>query len=173
VGASAPLARPVFSELKLSLPPGTHQLLTPHPDPDRRAMPLMEPQGGDVVFDRTDFPGVYRLVAGNGSGTNVPVAALNVPAEESELERIEPTTIAGLLPDVAVSFVRADDGTASGTSATLAQSGGQQGATSSFPLAALALAFFVGEVLLGWSIGRGGTRGLTQSRQDAKQEGGT
>ncbi|NQT54234.1 BatA domain-containing protein, partial [bacterium] len=26
VGASAPLARPVFSELKLSLPPGTHQL---------------------------------------------------------------------------------------------------------------------------------------------------
>lgn len=162
VEAAAPLAQTVFTELRLALPPGAHQMLTPHPDPERRAVRLMQPQGGgatggDVVFEDTRFPGVYRLWAGDTAPDDptkaLPVAALNVPPQESELGRIDPVAIHGLLPGISVSFLRAD-----GSAESLGQSGGRETATSGFPLAALAMAFLVGEVLLAWSIGRGGAR---------------
>jgi len=78
-----------------------------------------------------------------------PVAAFNVPAQESELECIDPAAIRTLLPDVAVSFLRAEGG-----GEGLSESGGEQTAASTFPLAALALAFLMGEVVLAWSMGR-------------------
>ena len=159
VEAAAPLALPVFAELRLSLGPGMHQMLLP----DGRAMPLMPPPEGDLVFDRTGQAGVYRLAAGDAPPEDPtaapPIAALNVPAAESELERIEPTTIHALLPGISVSFARGD-----GRAETFREGGPARTAASSFPLALLAVAFLLGEVLLAWSMGRSAVAG----RQEAK-----
>ena len=82
-----------------------------------------------------------------GSNAGVPVAALNVSAEESKLERIGPSAVRSLFGGRPVSFSTASpmgfDTAAAGVSAA-----------SSFPLAALALVFLLGEVLLAWSMGR-------------------
>ena len=156
VEAAAPLALPASAELRLSLAPGAHQMLTP----DGKAVPLMRPPEGDLVFDRTDAAGIYRLAAGDAPdrsparGTRdpeavPPVAAINVPAQESELERIDPMAIHALLPNVAVSFLRSD-----GSAESLTESGGTQTAASTFPLAALAMAFLLSEVILAWSMSR-------------------
>ena len=154
VEAAAPLGLPAYSELRLSLPPGTHQILTP----DGRAIPLQPSALGDALFDRTEIPGIYRLIAGDVVPENPeaapPVAAINVPAVESELERMDPATIQRLLPQTNVSFLRAD-----GSAESLGEGSGAQTAASTFPLAALALAFLVGEVVLAWAMGRPSARG--------------
>lgn len=149
VEAAAPLSLPTHTELKLSLPPGAHMVLLP----DRRAVPVMRAQEGETVFAQTELAGIYRLAAGNVPPEDPekapPIAALNVPAQESALERVDAATIQGLLPDTSVSYFRPDGG-AEG----LAQGSGEQSAASSFPLAALAFAFLLGEVILAWSMGR-------------------
>jgi len=78
-----------------------------------------------------------------------PIAALNTPTQESELERIDPTTIHALLPRAAVSYLRAD-----GAAESIGQGTATRSAASTFPLAMLAMACLVGEVLLAWSMGR-------------------
>jgi len=163
IEGAAPLSRPAFCELKLDLPPGTHQMLTP----DGKAMPLLRPQEGDLIFDRTALAGVYRLVTGEAlpesPDSAPPVAALNVPAAESALERIEPAAVHALLPDASVSFLRAD-----GSAEPLAGGRGSHTAASSFPLAALAMAFLLGEVLLAWSMGRASIAARHQARASAE-----
>jgi hypothetical protein len=147
VEAAEPLARTVFDELTLPLPGGAHRIVAP----DGKATPLAQPTQGGLVFDGTELAGVYRLVAGDAAPeTATPLAALNVPAAESELERLDPTAIHELVPNVAVSFVRPD-----GSQEPLIGEGGVQTAASTFPLAALAVAFLVGEVVLAWSMSRG------------------
>ena len=72
---------------------------------------------------------------------------------------IEPTTIHTLLPGAAFRFQRGD-----GRAEALGQGGAARSAASSFPLAALAMAFLLGEVLLAWSIGRAATAGREQAK---------
>jgi len=150
VEARESLADSAAAELRLELPGGARSVRTP----DGRMVPL-EPQEdgqGQIVFAQTELAGIYELVEGSGSGAGaegVPVAALNVPPEESQLARIEPGVARGLLAGSSVSFTRGAHGTEQ-----VAGEGGARVATSTFPLAALALALLLGEVLLGWSIGR-------------------
>jgi len=194
VEAAAPLWRPTFTEMKLALSPGPHQMLLP----DGKAVPLTpgvtlprvsnpREDTGEILFDQTGLAGIYRLGGDEGRGTggekergegrgprdegktaepkpsglvppvSTPVAAFNVPPQESELERIDPDAIRTLLPDVAVSFLRVEGG-----GETLSESGGEQTAASTFPLAALALAFLASEVVLAWSMGRPSKAGEAQ-----------
>jgi hypothetical protein len=149
VEGAAPLSLPTFSELKLAVPPGAHVMLTP----DQRAVPVMRPAEGDAVFAQTELAGVYRLVSGTVAPADPeaapPTAAFNAPAQESELERIDAATVQSLLPGVAVSYLRVDGGAQS-----LGQGSGERSAASTFPLAALAVAFLLSEVVLAWSMGR-------------------
>jgi len=149
VEGSAPLSLPTFAELKLAVPPGAHLMLLP----DRRAVPVMRPAEGDAVFSQTELAGIYRLVSGTVAPGDPeaapPTAALNVPADESELDRVDPAAIQGLLPDASVSYLRVDGGAQS-----IGQGTGARSAASTFPLAVLAIAFLLGEVLLAWSMGR-------------------
>ncbi|KKL19772.1 hypothetical protein LCGC14_2462130, partial [marine sediment metagenome] len=95
---------------------------------------------------------IYRLVQGTAAETGdmgTAVAAINVPAEESILQRIDPQTVRSLLEGYSVSFTRPDGDIGELTSADTFRI-----ARLSFPLAALALALLLGEVLLSWSIGR-------------------
>lgn len=149
VEGAAPLALPTFTELRLAMPPGAHLMLTP----DGAAVPVMRPPEGDVLFTKTEAAGIYRLVTGSVAPAEPDaapaVAALNPPPQESELERLDAPAIAALLPDSSVSYLRADGGLEAIGQGTEAQS-----AASTFPLAAIALAFLLGEVLLAWSMGR-------------------
>jgi len=159
VEAAAPLSLPVYTELRLALGPGMHQLVLP----DGKAVPVMRPPEGELLFDRTGQAGVYRLAAGDtppeDPRTAAPIAALNVPAAESELERIEPATVHALVPGISVSFLLGD-----GRAESLGGGGAKRTAASSFPLAALAMAFLVGAVVLAWSMGRTASAG----REEAK-----
>ncbi len=159
VEGSAPLSLPTFAELKLAVPPGAHLMLTP----DRRAVPVMRPAEGDVTFAQTELAGIYRLVSGTVAPADPeaapPTAALNVPDEESELARVDPATIQGLLPDAAVSYLRVDGGAQS-----IGQGTGARSAASTFPLAVLAILFLVGEVVLAWSMGRPSAAGKSEDQ---------
>jgi hypothetical protein len=157
VEVATPLAQLAFAELRLRLPAGTYQMLVPDRVVEGRLtykmLPLQRSPEGDVVFDRTDQTGVYRLVAGDVAPQDPesvpPVAALNVPSPESELERVKPLAIHDLLPTASLSSERAD-----GETATLGESRDSQTAASTFPLAVLAVAFLVSEVVLAWSMSR-------------------
>jgi hypothetical protein len=155
-----PCARPVPSRLVLDVPPGEHQIIKPAPAPEQpdgwQVLPLTRSPANPQVaeFTGTDRAGIYRRITGRGrpedASAGTPVAALNVPAQESELERISAEQVRALLPGVSVSVVRSATGetqlTAGGTA--------EAAAASSFPLALLASLCLVGEVLLAWSIGR-------------------
>ena len=145
VGLREPPAREVFAELKFPLPPGEHQVATP----DGRLLPpeRMVTDPGRAVFSETEQAGVYRLISGDNPG--VPIAALNVPREEAELERIAPERVRVLLGKVPVSFM-ADPS----DRALQRDRGDAHSAVSGFSLAALALLFLLGEVLLAWSLRR-------------------
>jgi len=137
-----PLSREAFSELNLSLPPGRYQILTP----DGRLLP---PRSGkdsfEAVFRETGCAGVYRLVEGDAApkdAQKVPaLAAINVPREESALDRIDAHTIQSLLPGYPVQIMRISG------SEQLSEGTGARSAASSFPLAALAMVCLLGEVL--------------------------
>lgn len=158
VDAAAPLSLPVFAELRLSLPPAAHQMILP----DGKAVPVMQSAEGDPLFDQTTLAGVYRLVAGDAPPADPtsapPIAALNVPAAESELDRIEPAAIHTLLPGASISFLRGD-----GRAESFGERGAATTAASSFPLAVLAMVFLLGEVLLAWSMGRATVAGREQA----------
>ncbi len=149
VEGAAPLSLPTFTELKLALPPGAHLVLKP----DGRAVPVMRPAEGEAVFAQTELAGVYRLAAGTAPPANPqaapPIAALNTPPQESELELIGSDVIQTLLPDTRITYLGAEGGAKS-----LGQDAGEPSAASAFPLAVLALVFLIGEVLLAWSLGR-------------------
>jgi len=149
VEGAAPLALTTLTELRLSPPPGAHVVVRP----DGRAAPIVRPAEGDAVYAETELAGIYRLAPGASAPEKpelaAPLAAFNVPTQESELERLDAATIQGLLGSVAVTYLRAD-----GAAGSLGGGSGTQTASSTFPLAALALAFLVGEVLLAWSMGR-------------------
>ncbi|MFP4057113.1 MAG: BatA domain-containing protein [Candidatus Brocadiia bacterium] len=161
VEAGEPLSRPTGVRLEVSVPPQGHRVRVP----DGRALPLRPVEGepGRAAFVDTEQAGIYRLVAADGgAGEGEPFAALNVPPEESALQRIGPATVRQLLPDHSVRFVRADGG-----GGQLREGGGEQTAASSFPLAVLALAFLLGETVLAWSASRpsGGGRGETETNK--------
>jgi len=146
VDAAEPLARPAFSELRLSLPPGTHRMILP----DGKPLPLARPTDGVLAFDQTGRTGIYRLASGQAPPEEAqPLAAFNVPPSESELEQVDAATVSALLPDVSVSVSQANSGADS-----LAGGRSSRSAASTFPLAALAIAFLLGEVLLAWSMTR-------------------
>ena len=154
IEAAAPLAQATYSELKLALPTaGTYQMVPP--SADAQPVPLKPSGSGDVTFGQTQDAGIYRLMSGAGTPKDrervPPVAALNVPAEESELERIDRITIGTLLPGITVAYRRGD-----GRREQLGETTGTQSAASGFPLAVFALLFLIGEVLLAWSMGRPG-----------------
>jgi hypothetical protein len=151
VEVGEPLARPALSELRLHVPPGAHRILTP----DGRALPLAPASGpsGESVFHETELAGIYRLVAGESvpeaAESAVALAALNVPNEESTLERVDIGRIRTLLRGFSVDLLRAGAG-----GEHLAENSGTHRATSGFLFAAMAIAFLVGEVLVAWSVDR-------------------
>ena len=145
-----PLAREAFDELGFSLTGGSQSILTP--DGQILALRPLEDRPGQAIFTRTELSGIYRLVqatTARDDDIGTAVAAINVPAEESILQRIDPQTVRSLLEGYSVSFTRPDGDIGELTSADTFRI-----ARLSFPLAALALALLLGEVLLSWSIGR-------------------
>jgi len=147
-----PLSRPAFTQLRLALPPGQHQIKTP----DGRTLPVQTPEGvvGQAFFDQTGQAGVYRLMGQTpapteGDAAGEPVVAINTAPSQSELKRIEPSRIQTLLAGYDVSFTSTNGG-----SGSLGQGKSTQTASSSFPLAMLAILFLLSEVLLAWRIGR-------------------
>ena len=70
------------------------------------------------------------------------MAAVNVPAEESDLARVDLSAIRRVLPGYPVSFMRIDGG--DGAVEELGGSAGTRSAASSFPLAALAMTLWLG-----------------------------
>jgi hypothetical protein len=145
-----------FAELRLKTDPGRCRVRTP----DGKLLPLSSSSqtGGSPVlgtFGETGLAGIYRLVEGDvppKEAESAPVvAAVNVPAEESILERIPESAVRALLPGLQVSFLRVDGGGES-----LATGSGNQTAATAFPLAAIAMMFLLGESLLAWSMSRPG-----------------
>jgi uncharacterized membrane protein len=150
VDVGEPLARPAMAALELPLKGGVQRIVTP----DSRALPLTVRDGkvGKAVFEQTDLAGIYRLAEGDGAEAvkaAPPVAAVNVPPEESSLVRIEPTEVRALLPGIAVSFLSSDGGVSQ-----VAAEGENSSAASGFPLAVLAMLLLVGEVVIAWSMSR-------------------
>jgi len=145
-----PLALSAFDELRFSLPGGSHSMRTP----DGRMLPVTAVEGRPTraTFAATEISGIYRLVQG-AEDAGQPVAAINVPAGESTLERIDPGRIRALLGEHSVSFLSGD-----GQGGRLEATDRARVATSSFPLAAAAIVLLLGEVMLAWSIGRGLSR---------------
>ena len=144
-----PPAREVFSELRFPLPAGGCRVATP----DGRLLPAtrLADDPGRASFSETEQAGLYRLVTnenGASAETGTPLAALNVPREETEIERIAPERIRALLAGTRVSFL-AEPG-----SAPALGGGDVHSATSGFALAALAFALLLGETLLAWSLRR-------------------
>ena len=111
--------------------------------PDNRRV-AFERRAGEIVVAATQAAGVYHA---ESAGRKAPLFAVNVPPEESELERVTPERIRELLPAVSVDFT---DGSAARLD--LATSAGSERAALSFPLALAALGFLIGEVALALSI---------------------
>ena len=64
-----------------------------------------------AFFEQTEEAGIYRLATGDGAEAlkaAVPVAALNVPAEESSMARIAPADVKSLLGGSSVYFLETD-----------------------------------------------------------------
>lgn len=152
-----PVAHAAFDELHLPLPETAAKVILP----DGRGASL-EIKEGQAVFAQTAQAGIYRLtegpIADKAAGT--PVAAVNPPAEESSLDRVEPQTIRSLLRDFSVTFAHAD-----GNDSDLAGARRAAAAQLGFPLAAMALLCLLGEVLLAWSIGRAGKTSETETTE--------
>ena len=153
--AGAPLCQDAFTEVRLALPPGKHQVLTP----GGKLLPVFpaEDTPGAATFSQTEQPGVYRLIEGDAAPDDIKtapvVAAVNVPERESALERIDLDAIRSLLPGYPVRVIRAN-----GSLHDVSDGTEPQRAATTFPLALLAMLCLVGEVLLAWNIDRPGAR---------------
>jgi hypothetical protein len=166
----APLAQSACEPLSLALTPGAHQMLLPAGEKPNRPAPLLPivPNPDDparATFTHTERAGIYRMtdpaaaVAAAGEAgaksadRSVPVAAVNVPPEESSLDRIAPQTVRSLLGDNPVGFTSAQ---ADSAEAGAAAAGGDEDKTSNsgFPLAVPALLLLLAEVIVGWTLGR-------------------
>jgi len=150
VETGEPLSLPAFTALEFPARPGDSRIVTP----DGKALPmaLRESQSGQAYFEQTAQAGIYRLASGDGgsdAGGAPPLAAINVPVEESALTRIPADEVRRLLEGSSVYFLATDGN----VGAVAADSPASRAATG-FPLAALALAFVLGEVLLAWSMSR-------------------
>lgn len=169
VETGEPLAMPALATLEFPVRPGENRVVTP---PTGRmaagqVVPLTVHEGRPDrgFFDRTGQAGIYRLASGDvpaghspsvGEGPTAeaargptPIAAVNVPPEESALARIDPTEIRSLLQGSPVYFLATD-----GNVSQLQSDAPTSSAVSGFPLAALAIAFLISEVILAWSMSR-------------------
>lgn len=149
-----PLAQAACTPVELALTPGIRHVR----DPNGRVHPL---QPGDdlaagTLFTQTAYAGIYRMLTGaevasaeGVSGT--PVVAMNVPPAESDIERMDPTTVPLLLGGYPVIVSREENLSGRLDARTTTQS-----AASSFPLATMAVFMLLGGVMVAWSIGRPG-----------------
>jgi len=143
-----PPSREAFAELDLTLPPGRHQVLTP----DESLLPVTTGGGSaGKVFRQTGLAGIYRLIEGDTPPENTEeaplLAAINVPRDESALDRIGTRTIQTLLPGYPAQVMRVSGGE------QLSEGTGARSAASSFPLATLAMILLLGEVVFAWRVG--------------------
>jgi hypothetical protein len=151
VETGQPLAMPALTTIEFPVKPGENRVVTP----GGQVVPLTVHEGRPDrgFFDRTAQAGIYRLASGDvtaeGAQSAPPIAAVNVPTEESALARIEPTEIRSLLQGSPVYFLATD-----GNVSQLQGDAPASGAVAGFPLAALAIAFLLGEVILAWSMSR-------------------
>jgi len=151
VETGEPIAMEALATLEFPVKPGENRVVTP----GGQVVPLTVHEGrpGRGFFDRTAQAGIYRLASGDGTAEGAqaapPIAAVNVPPEESDLARIEPTEIRSLLQGSTVYFLATDGNVSQWPSDAPASS-----AVSGFPLAALAIAFLLSEVILAWSMSR-------------------
>ena len=150
VETGEPLFLPAFTALEFPARPGDGRVVTP----GGKTLPVAvrEGQPGQAYFEQTAQAGIYRLASGDleaGAGGAPPLAAINTPVEESSLARIQPTEVRTLLGGSSVYFLAGD-----GNVGAVAADSPPSRAATGFPLAALALAFILGEVLLAWSMSR-------------------
>jgi hypothetical protein len=148
VETGRPLAMPALATLEFPVRPGENRVVTP----SGQVVPLTVHEGRPDrgFFDRTGQAGIYRLASGDGTAeAATPIAAVNVPPEESALARIDPTEIRSLLQGSPVYFLATD-----GNISQLQSDAPASSAVSGFPLAALAIAFLISEVILAWSMSR-------------------
>ncbi|MDD4889238.1 MAG: BatA domain-containing protein [Phycisphaerae bacterium] len=161
-----PLWQSACQPLRLTLSPGVHQMIVPariadgnghEPVDHERPIPVspLPDNVSQAQFTRTERAGIYRMFEGDKSPAKPsqadPVAAVNVPAEESMLERIAPDTIRRLIGESSVYFTTAATDTNGGN---LGGDDSERVSASGFPLAVLAILFAMSEVILGWSLGR-------------------
>ena len=147
------LGREAFAELRF--PASASPRYVMRPDGVAEKLEAAADAEGVATFGRTELAGMYRLAEGKGdavpeAGDGELVAALNVPVQESALERIdEKTVVRTLLRGHSVSFVPAGEG-----SGHLTGEAGQRSAALSFPLSAAAMACLAAAVVLAWSMTR-------------------
>lgn len=168
-----PLSLPACQPLRLVLPAGGHQMLLPRrpaenghegrpavaPDDSDRPVPVtpLAENAGQAQFTRTERAGIYRMFSGDRPPARPslaePVAAINAPVEEAELDRISADTARRLVGNAASVYFAA----ASADAEEGANVGGDdhdRTSSSGFPLAVLAILFALSEVIVGWTLGR-------------------
>lgn len=154
-----PLAYPAMSQIRLELPGTVTDIIAP--DKQRHKLPPAQDLREPRVFTDTQKAGIYRIdvpvtaeesqeTTGEAEPELVPVAAVNVPAEESSLERIEQAELS-TIEDVIRTGITVTD--TSGLSDAPRRSGDSSG-VSTFPLAVLAMLMIASEAAMAWYIGR-------------------
>jgi len=155
VETGQPLAMPALTTIEFPVRPGENRVVTP----GGQVVPLTVHEGRPDrgFFDRTGQAGIYRLASGDVTAEAAraapPIAAINVPPEESDLARIAPEEIRALVQGSPVYFLATD-----WSDSQLQGDAPASGAMAGFPLAALAIAFLIGEVILAWSMSRPAAR---------------
>jgi hypothetical protein len=163
---SQPLAHPALTPLRLDLAPGITRIIAP--DGTAHRLPPAEDLREPRTFPHTAHAGIYSVDApaetedtedGEGPAT-VPVAAVNVPAGESSLRKLDDEAlrnIEGILGQGI--YIASDDDSDASTGA------GDAGARAAFPLAVLAMLMVAGASIMAWHMSRPAPR--TDSEEEA------
>jgi hypothetical protein len=155
VQVGQPLSYPALRPLRLQLPPGVSEIIAP--DGARHKLPPAEDLRRPRSFDQTARAGIYRVDAppevretaeDEESPPTVPVAAVNVPTNESSLDKLDEESLDNIERIIGQDiFVTAED-----ESAAPAQASGSARAT--FPLAVLAMLMVAAASAMAWYMGR-------------------
>lgn len=129
--------------LSVSLPeePPAAPLLIPTASVDSRSPPVVEKKGKTAEFRAVDLLGNYVVVKGEEDHNPLAGFSINLPAQQSDLRRVDPQVLASLAPNQ-ITLARQADGLP-----PFGFEGGGQVELSPY-LLLLAVAFFIGEWIL-------------------------
>jgi hypothetical protein len=163
-----PLSYPALTPLRLHLPPGITEVIGP--DGNRHKLPPAEDLRKPRTFPHTGSAGIYRVdapalenVEGDaaeeptpGEGTTA-IAAVNVPADEHTLEKLDETSLGNIERVLGQSVYVARTGDSGART-----SGPADSARATFPLAVLAMLMVGAATVMAWYMDRPADRPETE-----------